>query len=997
MMRGNFHKTVVVALSLLVLGGLKASAQLVTLFGVTNVWKYDQTTDYTDAGLPWFMTTFDDSAWPSGPGLLYVESANLPAPKSTMLTLGRLTYYFRTHFNFTGDPANATLISSNLLDDGAVYYLNGIEVGRLGMNPGPVTYSTLSGRVVGDANTWEELLLDSSPLVQGDNVLAVEVHQQADTSSDVVFGMQLEASIPEQVTITNQPQSQTVIEGATVTFSVGADGAPPFFYQWFKDGFPLTDATNQTLVLTNVTSADAGAYFVDISSGSFGATSQDAILTVTTDNVPPTLISAVANTNLTSITVSFSEPIDNLTGTATDRFNYEVAPTGGGGFPANPDLISIENETNAVLSYSGLTPGVNYTLTVNVVSDRFGNQIAPNSQIAVSAEIVLLPIDDIHQWRYDQNGDDLGTAWKDPEYDDSSWPSGAALLADETAGLPEPIRTPLTVGANKLTFYFRSHFDFPGDPAGAVLRLNTVIDDGAVVYLNGQEVFRIGVADGQTATSTSSRVVGDATYEGPFDIPATSLKQGDNLIAVEVHQQATSSSDVVMGIQVLGVVSSFPTGPVSIVQDPQDASVAEGEMVTFTVEADGARPLTYQWLKDGTPIPGANSQAYVLTNALPSDAGSYVARVSNSQNTADSNPATLTVAADTIAPTVVSAIGTTNLSEIIISFSEPLFVNTSDPFDLRSAANTSNYSVTPAGGGTPLTALSATVTNLTNVVLVTQARTPGTAYNLTINNVADVSAAHNAVAPDTQLAVSQVTVLIDVDDTTMWRYDETGQDLGSAWIQPAYDDSSWPQGAAILAVETATLPAAIRTTLSLTNMTTGETNITFYFRTHFNYSGSTTGIVLRLLPIVDDGAVFYLNGQEIYRLGVTNNPVTYTDFASRTVGDADLEGPFTVPPDALQNGDNVLAAEVHQINLTSSDITFGLILEALTSASVPDTGMATLGISRSGTDVTLSWDGTGFTLEEAKDVNGPWTASANQANPQTVDASTGTKFFRLSK
>src|SRR5439155_4029638 len=74
-----------------------------TLIRITNAWKYNQTADLS--GVNWIAPQYDDSAWPGGPALLYNETASLPAPKNTPLTLGRLTYYFRTHFNLNGGPA----------------------------------------------------------------------------------------------------------------------------------------------------------------------------------------------------------------------------------------------------------------------------------------------------------------------------------------------------------------------------------------------------------------------------------------------------------------------------------------------------------------------------------------------------------------------------------------------------------------------------------------------------------------------------------------------------------------------------------------------------------------------------------------------------------------------------------------------------------------------------------------------------------------------------
>ena len=63
-----------------------------------------------------------------------------PAPNQTG---GHLTVYYRTHFNWSGSLTNFTLVSTNYVDDGAVFYLNGVKVGSVRM-PASFTYSTLA-------------------------------------------------------------------------------------------------------------------------------------------------------------------------------------------------------------------------------------------------------------------------------------------------------------------------------------------------------------------------------------------------------------------------------------------------------------------------------------------------------------------------------------------------------------------------------------------------------------------------------------------------------------------------------------------------------------------------------------------------------------------------------------------------------------------------------------------------------------------------------------
>ena len=151
-------------------------------------WRYDQSGN--DQGTAWRAPDFDDSSWPEAEGLFFVESSDLPGPKTTPLTLGLPTYYFRTTFDIA-DPTTADVVLEHLVDDGAVFYVNGIEVSRFNLPAGPITYDTLASSAVGNATVSAALSVPNHLLVAGPNSLAVEVHQQFTFSPDVVFGARL--------------------------------------------------------------------------------------------------------------------------------------------------------------------------------------------------------------------------------------------------------------------------------------------------------------------------------------------------------------------------------------------------------------------------------------------------------------------------------------------------------------------------------------------------------------------------------------------------------------------------------------------------------------------------------------------------------------------------------------------------------------------------------------------------------------------------------------
>lgn len=152
-------------------------------------WRYFQTGALP--GPAWRQPGFDDTAWPSGRGVFFVEEAPLPAPKNTPLVLGRLTYYFRTAFVLDSFPPDVEWSLRPLIDDGAAFYLNGVEIHRVNLPSGPLTPTTLATTGVGDATLGERLPVPRDAFRTGTNILAVEVHQASAGSSDIVFGLEL--------------------------------------------------------------------------------------------------------------------------------------------------------------------------------------------------------------------------------------------------------------------------------------------------------------------------------------------------------------------------------------------------------------------------------------------------------------------------------------------------------------------------------------------------------------------------------------------------------------------------------------------------------------------------------------------------------------------------------------------------------------------------------------------------------------------------------------
>ena len=192
--------------------------------------------------------------------------------------------------------------------------------------------------------------------------------------------------------------------------------------------------------------------------------------------------------------------------------------------------------------------------------------------------------------------------------------------------------------------------------------------------------------------------------------------------------------------------------------------------------------------------------------------------------------------------------------------------------------------------------------------------------------------------------------------------------------------------------------AAVGTCINLTSPVTMTNLITAYFRTHFTYTGggALNNTFLYLRGKFDDGAAVYLNGSEVWRMGA---PVgaTHTTFANRTVGDGDAQDTLLTFSSALTTGDNVVAVELHQQSLTSSDLTMGLSLDVVKSPGIQFN--PTVKITESGGNVTVTWGPAQGQLQYKDNLeDASWTLvtpAPAAGGPYVVPASQAHRFYSI--
>ncbi len=572
-------------------------------------------------------------------------------------------------------------------------------------------------------------------------------------------------------TIVTQPQPQTVDEGQPVTFSVAVDGTPPYSFQWKQDGANIgTPTSDPSFTIDRANRADNGAtYSVTVTGAQGTTTSSGATLTVNSDIVAPTLISARSSALFTNLTVTFSEPLDPTT--AENAANYAVS----GGITIVAATLAAPAGTdgdNRVLLTTSLQPEFTaFTLTVNNVTDVGGNPIAANSQIEFRS--FLFSLGNVFHYKFENFDDNLGS---DPNnlFDDPRYPYA-------------PDRIDLL-----------TRWEYPPDGAGRVdADPNRNYFDAIEGYFippeNGNYVFFVAGADRfwlylSTDADPANKHLIAAEPGGWTDArfwltthdtdpvrhrsdlsefnawpngPTITLNAGQKYYMLELHHDPSWSGGDFFGatyklatapdpadgdapVLTGSVVGAYldPTGSsVEITQQPSDTSQEEGRSAVFTVTALGVSSyggtVTYQWQKQASgqntwsDIAGATTASYTTPILSLADNGTGSRVVCGVPAVAEtSDPAILTVVTDLTPPIIVGAGAiasrTGSTFDIGVSFDELL--------DSVPAGATANYSLSAGTimgvkyySGSP------------GVVLTASGLTVGNTYTITVVNVKDLA------------------------------------------------------------------------------------------------------------------------------------------------------------------------------------------------------------------------------------------------------------------
>ena len=197
------------------------------------------------------------------------------------------------------------------------------------------------------------------------------------------------------------------------------------------------------------------------------------------------------------------------------------------------------------------------------------------------------------QWKYLDDGTSP-SSWYAASFDDSEWKTGASPLGYDTDNkMTDLIKTTVNYGSSNskyVTTYFRRKFTVDDDPASYLqIKLRLLRDDGAVVWLNGKQIIRSNLRENFESSPLADNYAipkRAAIRYLTYDIDPSWLCQGENTIAVEIHQTSKSSSDIIMDVELLAVLDQTA---------PQNRlSGQTSPTIKFSIDSDMAVEALYE-------------------------------------------------------------------------------------------------------------------------------------------------------------------------------------------------------------------------------------------------------------------------------------------------------------------------------------------------------------------------------------------------------------------
>jgi len=460
---------------------------------------------------------------------------------------------------------------------------------------------------------------------------------------------------------------------------------------------------------------------------------------------------------------------------------------------------------------------------------------------ALSAQTSLFSYNS--SWKYLSNGTNQGTAWRGVAFNDATWLNGIAPFGYGLTGLG----TTVSFGSNSkkkyITTYFRKSISITNASIYSGYTINLKRDDGAVVYINGIEVYRTNMPTGTISytTKASSEATDNGTAIQTTTLSAGALVTGTNVIAVEIHQFSNTGPDLFFDMQLNAATDVAP--PTVTTYSPADNStgVLATANLVLTFNENVQKGTGNILIKEG----GVTTQTIDVTSAS----------VTVSGNTVTIDPANFTYS---------TAVNIEMVAGVFKDLSNNNYAGIAN-------ATTWNFSVEAAPSG-----------------------------------------------PQTLIAYGAT-----------WKYLDNGTNQGTAWKGTGFNDGTWAAGPGQLGYGDGDEATVVSYGPDANNK-----YITTYFRK--TISIADPGIFTSIAGSVkrDDGIAIYVNGTEVYRNTLAAGALYNTLATAAVADDGNTAQTFNFSPSVFVSGNNIIAVEIHQSAVTSTDISFDLELIGNNTASL---------------------------------------------------------------
>ena len=480
---------------------------------------------------------------------------------------------------------------------------------------------------------------------------------------------QFALSVISPPAITLQPTNQTVLDGATATFTVGISGGQPLFYQWQANSNNLTDnghisgSSTSTLTISNVSPADVANYKVIVTNAAGAAVSSNALLTALPGNVDHFGWSTISSPQVFNAPFAASikalDPADvistnfsgfvNLVGlasgsgvTSIENFDSGVWPHAPWIYVAGGSAIGTISPTNAHdgSSYGLSDPDWTYRTDFQLgnAGDSLSWWIRPSSSSSGRAyfgfgasangcwSIVAAP--NTSQFILQQNDD--FTNYNDVVDLTQAWEGENWYLVSVQFSSPSAIVCNL-YGSDGITLLNTlSYGNATGLPGGVAMR-----------SFGGFSLDTIQSGGGLTQMPISPTNAGPFA-EGIWSGNITVLQAASNAVLTANDGAGHSGSSIPFNV-------IYSNQPPIIMSQPTNQTLPVGFNAYFTLAAAGSTPLNYFWSRNGVPIAGATNSCYATNNVQFADSGSqFSCLVSNAYGSTVSSNAMLTVTTNSV-------------------------------------------------------------------------------------------------------------------------------------------------------------------------------------------------------------------------------------------------------------------------------------------------------------------------------------------------------------